>query len=682
MAEPTLVQPGPEVFNEFILAQGQALRARDPLPSTRRDWDTRRSALRQAMLTAMGPLPEQPAPLEPKVLGVLKRSGYRIEKLIFQSRPGVWVTANAYVPEPARGKLPAVLSVHGHWPWARRDPVVQSRCLGLVKLGFFVLAVDAFGAGERYSEPGKGTYHGGLYGATLWPAGQTFLGVQVYDNRRAVDYLRGRPEVDGDRIGITGASGGGNQTMYAGALDERLRAVVPVCSVGTYLAYLRTACCVCEVLPGALRFTEEGAVLGLVAPRALMVVNATRDAFQFSVGEAEKSVARAREVYRLLGAGDSLRHATFDSAHAYNQPMREAMYGWMTRWLKNEGKGEPIPEPSFEVEKVEDLEAYSSRTRPKEFLFPPTLAAQEARKLLARWSQNFPDHPEAWESLAVSVRTQLQTPVFGGLPRPAKPVALPGKAELANGIRTVPLLLYPEPGMPMPVVLKSKMPGPVRPPACVLLHLDGKAEALKHPLAGALLDRGFVVVAPDLRATGETKPAKDAAGGAVDHNSAEHAVWIGRPLLGQWVVDLNHLLDYLAMQPTVNFRHVSIAGLGPAGVVALCAVSLLEGRFHAAAILNAPVTYVTEAAYGPKMRLGLLAPGILHAGDIPHIAATFAPHRLVIADGTSPQDRSVRLKDIENAYAFTRRVYGLYKGNQGLTIGEDLRVENIAAALL
>ena len=85
---------------------------------------------------------------------------------------------------------------------------------------------------------------------------------------RAVDYLRTRPEVDGDQIGITGASGGGNQTMYAGAWDERLKAVVPVCSVGNYQAYLGTACCMCEVVPGALTFTEEWAVLGLIAPRA------------------------------------------------------------------------------------------------------------------------------------------------------------------------------------------------------------------------------------------------------------------------------------------------------------------------------------------------------------------------------------------------------------------------------
>src|SRR5437867_8420177 len=232
MSDTVLTKPDPEALDKLLRAQALALHAKDEPPASRKEWEDRRAKLRDAMFTAMGPFPDKPCLLEPQDMGVLKRNGYRVEKLLLQTRPAVWMTASAYVPESPKDKAPAVLVVHGHWPWARRDPVVQARCLGLVKLGFFVLAVDAFGAGERYTKPGRGTYHGALYGSTLWPAGQTLLGMQVYDNRRAVDYIRSRPEVDGDRFGITGASGGGNQSMYAGALDDRIRAIVPVCSVG------------------------------------------------------------------------------------------------------------------------------------------------------------------------------------------------------------------------------------------------------------------------------------------------------------------------------------------------------------------------------------------------------------------------------------------------------------------
>src|SRR5262245_17833135 len=316
MPDNVLPKPMPDAFDALMRREGQTLHAKDQPPATRADWNTRRTARRQAILASMGPTPAKPCALEPRVTGVLKRSGYRIEKIIFQSRPDVWVTSSLYVPEGVKGRAPAVLVVHGHWAGARRDPVVQARCLGLVKLGFVVLAVDAFGAGERYTTPAPGTYHGALYGSMLWPVGLTLLGVQAYDNQRAVDYLRSRPEVDGERLGVTGASGGGHQTMYAGALDERLQAVVPVCSVGTYQSYLHAACCVCEVLPGALRFCEEGDVLGLVAPRALLVINATRDAFQFSVDQAKLSIARARPIFELHKAGEKLRHQTFESPHA------------------------------------------------------------------------------------------------------------------------------------------------------------------------------------------------------------------------------------------------------------------------------------------------------------------------------------------------------------------------------
>src|SRR5688572_28775329 len=155
-------------FTDFLRAQAAAQRANDKPPANRAAWVERRTSLRSAILTAAGPMPEKPGDLKPQILGTLDRDGYRIEKLIFQSRPDVWVTSNVYVPA-GEGKRPAVLAVHGHHAWARIDPAVQAYCLGLVKHGFFVLCVDAFGAGERHAQPARGTYHGAFDGAALWP---------------------------------------------------------------------------------------------------------------------------------------------------------------------------------------------------------------------------------------------------------------------------------------------------------------------------------------------------------------------------------------------------------------------------------------------------------------------------------------------------------------------------------
>jgi pimeloyl-ACP methyl ester carboxylesterase len=469
--------------------------------------------------------------------------------------------------------------------------------------------------------------------------------------------------------------------MYAGALDERFGAVAPVCSVGAYKAYLRAACCVCEVLPGALRFCEEGDVLALAAPRALLVVSATKDAFQFSVGEAEKSIARARPVFKLHGAEEKLRHAVFESPHDYNKAMREAMYGWMTRWLKNEGDGKPIAEPAHKVEKPEDLACFPGDERPRAFLFPPSLAGREARALVAKQTARPPEHAEDWESTAVYLRAQLRKQVFGDFPKLPRPDAKVGETATAGGVAATPVLLHPEPGMPVPAILRrsAKREGPG--PGCILLHLDGKAEALKHPLAEALLDRGWAVLAPDLRGTGETQPAGGAIRGAPDHNSAEHALWVGRPLLGQWVFDVLCLLDWLALQQLVDRRRLAVAGIGQAGMVALCAAGVLDDRVASAAVLDGLASYVTDEPYAAGTRMGLLAPGILKVGDVPRLAALVAPRPLVVAGGVSAQGENLPEKGLMEAYAFTRSVYTAHKAAARLTVRAEMKPQDIAAGL-
>jgi dienelactone hydrolase len=676
MAEPT-VQP----YDRFVRARARAMRADDVAPATLAAWQGRRARLREAMFAAMGPFPEKPCPLEPREVGVLYRGGYRVEKLLLQTLPDVWQTASAYVPERVAGKVPAVLVVHGHWTGARRDPVVQARCLGLVRLGFFVLAVDAFGAGERHPTVAYGGYHGVLLGSTLWPAGQTLLGLQVYENRRAVDYLCERPEVDAARLGITGASGGGNQTMYAGALDERFAAVVPVCSVGTYQAYLHAACCVCEVLPSALRFTEEGDVLGLVAPRALLVINATQDAFQFSVGEAKASLVRTRKIFRLHGVEDKVRHAVFESPHAYNQAMREAMYGWMTRWLKGEGTGKPIPEPKHAVDTAEDLACYPAGTRPATYVFPSTFAAREAKRQLASVYKKVPDHQEEWQALAKSLRLQLVAEVFGGFPELPKAPGRLGTPQDGGGYRTTALVFEPEPGLELPAVVRQKSGKTGRLPACVLLHLGGKDEALRHPLAAALNDKGWTLVAPDLRATGGQRPAGDAIGGTPDHNSAEHGLWIGRPLLGQWLCDVRALLEWMAVQQGMDADRLAVAGLGYAGLVALCAGGLLEDRVAATAAIDTPVTLVTDKAYPAGWPMGLLAPGILRVADVPHLAALAAPRRLLFADGTTTDGKKLSGAELQKSLVFPRAMYGVAGSKERLRLGTEVSPEDLAGFL-
>ncbi len=660
-----------KTFLDFVKSRAAELRARDKAPASLDDWQTQRGAIRKQLLDAWGGFPDEPCPLNPQLLGKLQRDGYRIEKVIFQTMPDVWMTANAYVPERP-GRLPAVLCVHGHWRGAKQDPNVAARCHGLARLGFFVLAVDAFGAGERGIGEALGEYHGEMVAATLWPIGRPLSGLQVYENQRAVDYLLTRPEVDGARLGITGASGGGNQTMYAGAWDERFKAVVPVCSVGNYQAYLGAACCMCEVVPAALEFTEEWGVLSLTAPRALMVINATRDAFQFSVGEAKKSLAFVQPIYRLHDWPENVRHTIFESPHAYNQPMREAMYGWMTRHLKGEGDGSPIPEPEITTEEPETLRCFPGETRPDDWMTIPKFAAREGSKLLG--GVRTPTGAAAWRETANGLKRRLDRDILGGTePKP--------RAEPRNNGGTSPtqtIEVEAEPGIRLSAT-RAVGKAPQRAGTVIILSLEGAVKIADNELAMAVHQSGRTVVSLGLRATGEHAYARDKIRRAPDHNTAEWSLWLGKPLLGQWVMDLRATLNALDTDAGAP-RALTVVGVGPAGVVALCAAAI-DSRIQQVVTVESLASYVSETPY-ENQRLGIMAPGIVRdVGDIQHLAALIAPRKLMIVGGVNGAGQALDEAALKKQFDFARRVYSLEQAAGELTILPSIEVADIVAKL-
>ncbi len=648
--------PKPEQqFLAFIKAQGATLRANDQPPASANEWQQRRTKLRENLLKAWGGFLETPCELAPRKLGEIQRDGYRVEKMIFQTRPDVWMTANAYVPDKAKTeKVPAILHVHGHWAGAKQDRVVQSRCIGSVKHGFFVLVVDAMGAGERGLGKKLGEYHGEMTGATLFPIGLPLAGLQVYENMRAVDYLQTRPEVDGKHIGITGASGGGNQTMYAGAFDERFGCVVPTCSVGTYDSYLGAACCMCEVVPGAVRFTEEGDVLGLAAGRGAMITSATRDAFQFSVGEAKKTFARVESLAKLLGKPDGVKHTIIESGHDYNQPMREAMYGWMTRHLKGTGDGSPLPDPEIKTEEPESLRCFPGDSRPDDYITIPRFAGAEARKLLE--NRKAPDSLDAWKTEKTE-RLKALDAVLGGTGANA-PKATPG-VELTEG-ETFIVSFQSEPGIELTMIVRG-VPETPQPPKinrlAVLLDLEQSADkTMGSEQANKLLKEGWAVAVPELRAVGRFTVPGDKIGHAPDHNSAEWSLWIGRPLLGQWTWDVRRALDVMSARLAKLPSEVMVVGNGTVGPIALCASALDERITHAVTI-NSLASYVTDEPYR-NQRLGLMVPGILRdVGDIPHIAALIAPRRVTIVGGVTGGGQTIHGDDLGKQFRVTQEIF-------------------------
>jgi len=668
-------------YSEFIKRQAAASgRARKP-PATSRGWDERLAAVRRGLARSFGRLPSKPCDLEPDVLGTLVRDGYAIERLTFLSWPTVRVTANLYRPHPAVGRYPGVLSVHGHWQWARMDPHVQSRCIALAKLGYVVLCIDAFGAGERAIAPAAGTYHGALTGASLWPTGCTLLGLQAYDNRRAVDYLSSRPDVDPKQLAITGASGGGNQTLYAGATDERFAAVIPVCGIGTYDAYLSTACCVCEVNIGGAVYATTGDLLAMVAPRALLVVSAIRDAYQFSVGEASKSINYARARFRLLGVEEKVRHVSIDSGHDYNQPMREAMYGWVEKWLKKRGDGSPVPEPRITLEEVAAIRCYADGTaRPRAVMTIPMFArAQGELRLTAVPSA--PDHRERWDADAARMRSVLRDSILGGFP-PRAP--LETKSSVTQDGRE--LSITSEPGLRSNAVLG---PRAAKSRGTALIVLPGglaaqrpsgardrdEADKLKRDATAA----GFTtLVVPQPRATGTDVNGVGPIADVVDHTPAQWALWIDRPLLGQWVWDIIRWLDLLddlagkslkdSGESATPRRPYLVVGVGPMSLAALLAAAL-DPRIAAVACTECLVSYVAQNEKPwQQLAMGLLVPKILELADIGQLAALVAPRPLYIGRFIEPSGEPASRERVRASFERCAKVYRLLSASEVLKI--------------
>ena len=631
-------------FLSFIRTEAAELAARHSLPESKQQWAEKRSEIRSKLAKALGGFPNSKCELEPELIGTLDFDGYTVERVVIQTIPGVQMTANVYRPD-GPGPYPAVLCVHGHWKGAKQDPTVQARCIGLAKLGFIAMAVDAFGAGERAIAQQLGEYHGEMTAAMLYATGRHLAGIQVYENMRCADYLQSREDVDSENLAITGTSGGGNQTMYAGALEQRFKAVIPVCSVGNYQAYLGVACCMCELVPGALTFTEEWGVLGLVAPRALMVINATQDGIQFSVAEAKKSLAGAAVVFEKVGAADNVRHVVVESKHDYNQPMREAMYGWVTLHLKGEGDGSPIAEPPIETVDRELLRCYPEGQRPASFVTLPKLARRFAGQMARR--QVEPVHVEHWEAEREAKLGMIRRHVgrHGNKVEIHDGIAI---SEVKQGV-SVQFEVSPEEGVRCGFRW-TKGTG-----RQILIASSLEGSPLSKEEREWCIEHGIDLLEVTLRATGPYGPKGNRIGAALDHNAAQWAAWIGRPLAGQWIVDLQAAVGWV-VAAYEEVPAVSLVSLGAAVVPTLLTAGL-QSRVKQVIALDPPLTLQSDRKYGDG-QIGAILPGMLSdLGDIGQLISLVAPRSTWVIAGKTMQGENLERRELVDSLSYAASIY-------------------------
>jgi acetyl xylan esterase AXE1 len=314
------------------------------------DAERRKQWVRDRLLGILGGLPDYNGPLNPKITGRIQAESYTIEKVIFESLPGLFVTANVYRPNQP-GRYPAILLQSGHTQEGK--PESQRLAANLALKGFVVLAFDPIGQGEReqtYDRHVQSALAGWSVNEHIQQGAQSILIGEsvaryfIWDAKRALDYLLSRPDVDNTRVGATGCSGGGALTTFIGALDARIKTVAPACFVNSYRLLFAGPDPDSEMsLPGLLSNGLDMAdYVELSAPTPWLIL-ATHDDY-FTPAGAQLVYEEAQGWYGHYGAADRLRFFVGPGPHGTPLETREAIYEWMIRWLKD-GHGDFHEQP-------------------------------------------------------------------------------------------------------------------------------------------------------------------------------------------------------------------------------------------------------------------------------------------------------------------------------------------------
>lgn len=385
--------------------------------ATKEEWLARAAEIKEHILVSTGLVPQpKKCPLKARVFGKIERDGYTIEKVYFQSYPGFFVTGNLYRPRGKQGPFPGILTPHGHWAHGRLENQkrgsVPGRCINFARQGYVVFTYDMVGYTDSkqvdHRRWGGDREH-------LW--GVSPMGLQLWNSIRSVDFLQSLPDVDPDRLGCTGASGGGTQTFMLMAVDDRIKVAAPVNMISAYMQ----GGCVCENAPGLRTILYNVEIGAMMAPRPLLLVSATGDWTKHTPTEEYPDI---RTVYALFHATDRVESVQVDAPHNYNQASREAVYAFFGKWLLGDKDAARFKERPFRVEPAETLRVFPDNTHAPGALSRRRLISELERLADARL-----------ESLRPKSKRSLRR--FCDLMRPALRHALSCRVPDADAVRVL-----------------------------------------------------------------------------------------------------------------------------------------------------------------------------------------------------------------------------------------------------
>jgi hypothetical protein len=316
--------------------------------ASKAQWEPRRVQLQQQILSSAGldPMPPK-TPLNARVVKQAKTQMALVDTVLLETLPGFYLGANLYRPLKPSGKMPAVLVPHGHWTNGRVENIPEysmpALAMNLARQGYVVLTVDMVG----YNDTSQVDHRFGSREMDLWS--YTPLGLQLWNSIRGLDYLQSLPEVDPDRIAVTGASGGGTQTFLLAAVDDRVKLSAPVNMISAYMQ----GGCVCEGAPGLRIDTFNVEIAAIAAPRPMLMVSCTGDWTHHTPKEEFPSM---QKMYGLYDAKAQVENVHIDAPHNYNAQSRAAVYRFLAKHLQPSlGDADLVERPIGEAWRASDL---------------------------------------------------------------------------------------------------------------------------------------------------------------------------------------------------------------------------------------------------------------------------------------------------------------------------------------
>jgi len=657
---------------------------------TKEDWQARQLWVKEKLNELVGPFPEK-TPLNPRITEVVKKDGYRIEKVVFESMPGFYVVGCVFIPEKIKKKAPAILNVIGHSQEGFRGEIYQQVYLNLVKKGFIVLAIDPIGQGEDvqffdptigdtgFSKVGYSVVEHCYAGNLNFLSGKTLARYFTWDGIRSIDYLVSRKDVDPNRIGVTGFSGGGTVTSYVSAMDDRVKASVP-CSWSTacrrHTETKGTQDAETNFVGGLKAGISFEDLIEVRAPKPTLMTFTSRDQY-LSIQGAREAYQEAKEAYNAYGSGENLQFIEDDFKHWMTPKIRLKIYKFFMEHL--EVKGDPADE-EVEFLSMEELKV----TPPGNVIHwldgenVQSINAKETEPLLKNIEssrKNIPTHIEKTVKKAQEISGYIAPdyedgdPFFNG--RYQRDNYSVGRYAIkGEGDYVIPMLLF---------VPNTKM---ARYPAIVYMHPEGKvAEALPGGQIEKLVKNGYIVAAVDVVGIGECKNTATRVS-ADDYTG----VLIGRSTPGIQAGDIVRVVNYLKHLKNVNPGKIGAVGIGKMCIPLLHAAAF-EPSIENLTLVGSPVSY-RSIVMNDLYKIGLIfnsegywhpwevdfswgVAGVLTGYDLPDLIGSMAPRKVALA-GLQNQLLEPASEDVINLdMEFPRSVYKHKNASDNIKITES-----------